>query len=83
MVNGNNINYNLTSYLGPANSRTMTPDDIRIIILDACFQTGPVVLKASDFNLAQGNMDSTKIACNIKTKILKLVWPQICSTVLG
>jgi hypothetical protein len=42
-----------------------------------------VVLKASDFNLAQANMDSTKIAHDIETKILKLSWPQICSSVFG
>jgi hypothetical protein len=83
MVNDNNVNYNLTSYFRPADLRAMTPNNIRTVILDASLQMGPVVLKASDFNLAQANTDSTKIARSIKTKILKLVWPQICSSVLG
>ncbi len=83
MVNGDNVNYNLTLYLGPANLCTMTLDDIRTVILDACLQTGPVVLKASDFNLVQANTDSTEIACNIETKILKFTWPQICCSVFG
>jgi hypothetical protein len=84
MVNGSHVNFNLTLYFGPANLRTMIPDNICTVILDACLQTGPVVLKKlSGYNLAQANTDSTKIAHDIKTKILKLAWPQICSSVLG
>jgi hypothetical protein len=53
----------------------MTPDNIRTIIQDTGLQTGPVVLKASDFNLAQANTDSTDIARNIESKNFTLAWP--------
>jgi hypothetical protein len=51
MMNGTNVAYNLTSYLGPDNLRTLTPNTVRATILRPVLQDGPVLLEAPDFNL--------------------------------
>jgi hypothetical protein len=45
MINGNGVAYNLNSYLGPADLRTLTPYVVRTTILNPVLQDGPVFLE--------------------------------------
>ncbi len=83
MTNGNGRAYNLVSFLGIDNLCKLTPPLVKANILDPCLQDGPVLLKASDFNLQNANTDSTDISLDIKQKILKLAWHQICTSVFA
>ncbi len=83
MTNGAGAVYNLLSFLGVDDLRTLTPPEVKATILDPCLQDGPVLLKASDFNLQIANTDSTDISANIEHKILKLAWHQICTFVFA
>ena len=83
MTNGNGGAYNLVSFLGINNLCTLTPPLVKANILDPCLQDGPVLLKASDFNLQNTNTDSTDISLDIEQKILKLAWHQICTSVFA
>jgi hypothetical protein len=83
MTNGTGAAYNLVSFLGTDDLRTLTPAEVKAAILDPCLQDGPVLLKASDFNLNVANTDSTNISANIEQKILKLAWHQICASVFA
>jgi hypothetical protein len=75
--------YNLVSFLGVDDLCTLTPPVVQTVPLDACLQDGPVLLKAYDFNLQNANTNSTDIALNIKQKILKLAWHQLCASVFA
>ncbi len=81
MTNGNGRAYNLVSFLGINDLRTLTPPLFKANILDPCLQDGPVLLKVSNFNLQNANTDLTDISLDIKQKILKLAWHQICTSV--
>jgi hypothetical protein len=83
MTNGAGGAYNLVSFLGVEDLRTLTPAEVKATILDPCLQDGPVLLKASNFNLQIANTDSTDISLDIEQKILKLSWHQICTSVFA
>ncbi len=83
MVNGVGDAYNLVFFLGVDDLRTLTPPEVKSTILDLCLQDGPVLLKASDFNLRIANTDSSDISLNIDQKILKLAWHQLCTSVFA
>jgi hypothetical protein len=81
MTNGAGAAYNLVSFLGVNNLRTLTLPEVKTVLLDPCLQDGPVLLKASDFNLQNANTDLTDISLDIEQKILKLAWHQLCTSV--
>ncbi len=81
MTNGTNVAYNLTSYLGPDNLHTLTPDTVRMTILWSVLQDGPVLLEAPDFNLQNATTNSIGIAMEVDGKILKLAWHQLCTLI--
>ena len=83
MTNGAGAAYNLVSFLGVNDLRTLTPPEVKTILLDPCLQDGPVLLKASNFNLQNANTDLTDISLDIKQKILKLAWHQLCTSVFA
>jgi hypothetical protein len=83
MTNGNGEAYTLASYLGPANLRTLTPPEVKVQILDICLQDGPILLQASNFNLATANTDANAFAIDSKRKILKIAWHQICTSIFN
>jgi hypothetical protein len=85
MMNGVGAAYNLVSFLGVDDLCILTPPVVHTVLLGACLQDGPVLLKASDFNLQNANTDSMDIALNlnIKQKILKLAWHQLCASVFA
>jgi hypothetical protein len=83
MTNRNGGAYTLVSYLGPTDLRTLTPPKVKALILDICLQDGPVLLQASNFNLATANMDANAFAIDTKRKILKIAWHQICTSIFN
>jgi hypothetical protein len=78
MINGNGIAYNLSTYHGPADIRTMTAAKVLTEIVDPCLQMGPITLKNADFNLAAANIDTSKHRDLLNSKILQLGFKQIC-----
>ena len=58
MVNGVGANYNLTSWLGADDLRSLTREEVRSQILEPCLRDGPITLGVADFNLAKANMDA-------------------------
>jgi hypothetical protein len=83
MTNKNGGAYTLVSYLGLANLHTLTPPKVKAQILDVCLQDGPVLLQASNFNLATANTDANAFAIDNKRKILKIAWHQICTSIFN
>ncbi len=83
MVNGAGGAYNLVSFLGVNDLRTLTPPEVKATILNPCLQDGPVLLKASDFKMRIANTDSSDISLDIEQKILKLAWHQLCTSVFA
>ncbi len=83
MTNGAGAAYNLVSFLRVNNLRTLTPPEVKTILLDPCLQDGPVLLKASNFNLQNANTDLTDISLDIKQKILKLAWHKLFTLVFA
>jgi hypothetical protein len=70
-------------YLGPADLRTLTPPEVKAQILGMCLQDGPVLLQASNFNLATANTDANAFTINTERKILKIAWHQICTSIFN
>ena len=83
MVNGMDAPYTLAFYLGVDDPRTLTPDAVKTVILTPVLQDGPVMLKASDFNIQQANTNSTAIGAEIDGKIFKLSRHQLCASVFN
>jgi hypothetical protein len=83
MTNGAGAAYNLVSFLGVDDLCTLTPPEVKTALLNPYLQDGPVLLKASNFNLQNVNTDSTDIALDIKQKILKLAWHQLSASVFA
>ena len=79
MINGNGIAYNLSTYHGPADIRTMTAAKVLTKIVDPCLQMGPITLENADFNLAAANIDTSKHRDLLNSKILQLGFKQICA----
>ncbi len=81
LVNGNAVNYTLTTYTGPGDLRTLSPAEVQLNILELCMQDLPILLKASNFNLQSANTDCSEIGLEIEGKIRQLAWPEICASV--
>jgi hypothetical protein len=82
-MNGSGVAYNLNSYLGPADLRTLMPEVVRTTILNPVLQDGPVLLEASNFNLQNTNTNASGIGLEIDGKILKLAWHQLCASIFN
>jgi hypothetical protein len=83
MTNGAGAAYNLVSFLGINDLRTLTLPEVKTVLLDPCLQDGPMLLKASNFNLQNANTDLMDISLDIEQKILKLAWHQLCTSVFA
>jgi hypothetical protein len=70
LTNGAGGAYNLTTYHGPGDLRTMTAAKVLTQIVDPCLQQGPITLKNANFNLATANVDTTKHRDLLNSKIL-------------
>jgi hypothetical protein len=81
MVNGANANYNLTTWYGAADLRTLMPDTVCTTILEPCLHDGPITLHTAAFNLTDIEVDDTTIIEVIQAKILKLGFKQIYASI--
>ena len=77
---GNQVGYKLTSWLGPADLRTMSRDDIQRQILDITHQDGPFNLLAPSFNLSSCRPDSTAVFGELKSLVIRLALDTIHRT---
>jgi hypothetical protein len=72
LLNGNNVAYNLTTFLGAADLRTLLPLEIQHDILDEMHQYSPFDLLQPAFNLTSCQTDSFVVYGNLKTLVVKL-----------
>jgi hypothetical protein len=80
MTNGHGNAYNLTTFHGTANLRTLTQQKIQAKILDHTLQDGPVKLQPASFGATSAQTDSLAIQDEIQSKILCLAYHTICQT---
>ncbi len=80
MMDGDGNAYNLLTFHGPADMRTMSSMDVQAQLLDITFQDGPVDPQPSKFNLFSARTDSTDIQSDIKGKILRLTSATVWNT---
>jgi hypothetical protein len=83
MTNGVGAAYVLTTYHGPADITSMTPEQILVNIINPCLQRGPISLSCADFNLQEANTDSTTVKDQLINKILVLGYASICASVFA
>jgi hypothetical protein len=81
MINGNNIAYNLMRWHGVADLSTLTAEAVRTQILEPYLQDGPIMLRPTNFNLGNANIDTTAVMETIHTKVLKLGFKHICGSI--
>ena len=79
-TNGAGAAYNLTTFHGTADLRTLSSDDVKTQILDLTLQDGPVELQAASFGATGARTDSFAIKTEIQEKILRLAFASICQT---
>ena len=77
-ANGNA--YNLLTFHGPADLRTMSTADVQALILDVTLQDGPVDLQPSKFNLTSARTDSTEMRSDNESRIVRLASPTVLHT---
>ncbi len=82
-MNGSGVAYNLNSYLGTADLRTLMREVVRTTILNPVLQDCPVLLEASNFDLQNANTNASGIGLEIDGKILKLAWHQLCASIFN
>jgi len=80
MANGAGNAYNLTTFHGTADLRTLSSREIQAQILDLTLQDGPVELQAASFGATGARTDSFAIKTDIQEKILRLASASICQT---
>ena len=81
LQNQRGADYNLTTWHGAANLATLTPDHVRMQILEPCLHTGPITLGVASFNLTNAQIDDTTCVDLIHSKVLKLGFKQICKSI--
>ena len=64
--------YNLTTYTGVADLRTLSPEEIQRTILSETHQDGPFDLLQPAFNLSSCQTDSSVVYGNLKSLVVKL-----------
>ena len=77
MVNNVGNPYQLVTYHGPDDLRTLTPEQVTRDILQQVHQDNPLLLRASQFNLTAASTDSIELMSSINDRILRLAYPQI------
>jgi hypothetical protein len=70
LTTGAGTAYNLTTFHGTADLRTLTSQEIQAEILDLSLQDGPVELQAASFGATSARTDSFAIRADIQEKIL-------------
>jgi hypothetical protein len=80
LVNGNGMQYSITTFIGPGDLRTLSPPEVRAQILDLMIQGDPLNLLPPSFNMRSARTDSIALRMVINQKIIRLVSPTICNT---
>ncbi len=80
MTNDRGSAYTLTSFLGTADLRMLTPQQIQAKILDHTLQDGPVKLQPASFGATSTRTDPLATRDMIQGKILCLAYQSICQT---
>jgi len=80
VTDGNGNAYNLLTFHGPADLRTMSPAEVQALILDVTLQDGPVDLQPSKFNLTSARTDSTEMRSDNEGRIVRLASPSVLHT---
>jgi hypothetical protein len=80
MINGAGSAYNLTTFHGTADLRTLTKEQVRAEILNFTLQDGPVELQPASFGVTSTHTDSLALCAEIEGKILRLAYKTICNT---
>jgi hypothetical protein len=79
-TDGNGNAYNLLTFHGPTDLRTITPAKVQAQILDATFQDGPVDLQPSKFNLSSARTDSSEMGSDNEGRIVRLALATVWHT---
>ncbi len=80
MVNGAGVGYNLVTYHGADDLRTLQSAEVQATILNLTLQDGPYDLQLASCNLTTARTDSALLRSAIKGKILRLAYATICNT---
>jgi hypothetical protein len=80
LMNGNGVQYSITTFIGPSDLRTLSPQEIQAQILDLMIQGNPLDLLPPSFNVRSARTDSIALRMEIDQKILHLALPTICNT---
>ncbi len=78
MTNGNGNAYNLMTFHGPDDLRTLSPADVKEQLLDKTLQDGPVELMLASFGLRTARTNGEALRTKIDQKILKLAFRTVC-----
>ena len=74
MTNGAGAAYNLTTFHGTADLRTLTEEEVRAEILDYILQDGPLELQPASFGVTSACTDPLDLRVEIEGKILRLAY---------
>ena len=80
MTNGAGTPYNLTTFHGSSDLRTLDSQGVQREITDFTLQDGPVELQAASFGATSARTESSAIRTEIQEKILRLASSSICHT---
>ena len=80
LANGAGAAYTLTSWIGPADLRTMAAAEVQRDILGYTHQDGPYDLLAPSFNLTSCRTDSTAVYGELKSLVVRLASDTIHQT---
>jgi len=80
MTNGVGHVYNLATFHGASDLRTLDAQGVQREITDFTLQDGPVELQAASFGATSARTDSSAIRMEIQEKILRLASSSICHT---
>jgi hypothetical protein len=80
LVNGNQVNFRLTTWLGAADLCTLPSMEIKCNILNIMHQDGPFNFLAPSFNLSSCRIDSTAIHGELKLLVVCLASDTIHQT---
>ena len=80
LTNGAGTAYNLTTFHGTADLRTLSSPEVQAQILNYTLQDGPVELQAASFGATGARTESFAIKTEIQEKILRLAFASICQT---
>jgi len=72
LTNGAGTQYNLSTYLGIGDLRTLTPDAVKREILDETHQDGPFDLLEPPFNISSCQTESSVVYGNLKRRVVLL-----------